>query len=144
MYSVDVSNINELQKITSHLALKLSAPQIVLLEGSLGVGKTQMICFMAESLGVNRKDIHSPTFSLVNVYRNVKGDEVYHLDLLRLKSQDELESIGFWDIFRKPCLVFVEWWGIVKEEDLPADWNKLFIVLQFRGVSQRILNYRFG
>lgn len=142
MYSVDISNINELQKISKHLALKLSPPQIVLLEGPLGVGKTQIICFLLESLGISRKDISSPTFSLVNIYKNLKGNEVYHLDLLRLKSQDELESIGFWDIFGKPSFIFVEWWNILKEENLPADWNKLFITMQFKSTNQRTLSYR--
>lgn len=143
MYSVDISDISELQKISKHLTLKLSPPQVVLFQGSLGVGKTQMICFMMESLGVRRKDISSPTFSLVNVYRNLRGDEIYHLDLLRLKNQDELESIGFWDIFRKPSLVFIEWWNILTEENLPAGWKKLFIILKFMNTNRRVLNYRF-
>lgn len=144
MRSVDISCINKLQAVSKHLALELSPPQIVLLEGPLGVGKTQMVCFLLESLGINRKDIRSPTFSLVNVYKNLKGNEIYHLDLFRLKNQDELESVGFWDIFRKSSLVFVEWWNILKEENLPADWKKLFITMQFKDANRRTLNYRFA
>lgn len=144
MHSVDISCINKLQTVSKHLALNLSPPQIVLLEGALGAGKTQMVCFLLEALGINRKDIRSPTFSLVNVYKNLKGNEIYHVDLFRLKNQDELESIGFWDIFRKPSLVFVEWWNILKEENLPADWKKLFITMQFKGANRRALSYRLA
>lgn len=144
MKSVDISNINELQKISKYLALKLTSPQIILFQGPLGVGKTQMICFMAEALGIDRKDISSPAFSLINVYRNLKEDKVYHLDLFRLKSLNDLESTGFWDIFQSPSIVFIEWGNILKEDSLPVRWKKLFIELSFTGTSSRNLNYRFA
>lgn len=145
MKTVDVTDIENLKELSGYLVQKLSSSQIVLLEGPLGAGKTQMICFMAECLGVNRENISSPAFSLMNVYSDSKGNDIYHLDLFRLKNSEELESIGFWDIFSNPCTVFIEWWGnLLKKEELPYEWKKLFISLQFERKDRRLLSYRFS
>ena len=115
----------------------------MLLDGPLGAGKTQLVCFMAESLGARREDIRSPAFSLINVYENPKGNDIYHVDLFRLKNLEELESTGFWDIFSNPCTVFIEWGSLLKKEELPPKWKKLFISFQFKDKEQRILSYQF-
>ena len=143
MKTVDVTDIKKLKELSVELVKQFSSSQVVLLQGPLGAGKTQMICLMVEELGVSRRDISSPAFSLINVYKNREGKEIYHLDLFRLENQDELESIGFWDIFSNPGIVFIEWGNRMKAEDLPADWSKLFISLEFAEKNQRILKYKF-
>ena len=143
MQTVDVTDIKKLKELSEDLVQKFSSSQIVLLQGPLGAGKTQMISFMAESLGVNRETISSPAFSLINVYKSSKGDEIYHLDLFRLKNLDELESTGFWDVFSNPCTVFIEWAEMLKTKELPLKWSKLFIFFEFTKGKRRILKYRF-
>ena len=143
MKTVDVTDIKKLKELSSRLVNTFSSSQIVLFQGPLGVGKTQMICFMAEGLGVSRKSISSPAFSLINTYKNSKGDDIYHLDLFRLNNQNELESIGFWDIFSNPSIVFIEWGNILRAEELPSRWSKLFIFLEFKEKNQRVLKYEF-
>jgi tRNA threonylcarbamoyladenosine biosynthesis protein TsaE len=58
--------------------------------------------------------VQSPTFSLVNQYVTANHQAVYHLDLFRLKSQDELIEAGILDIIDSGSLCFIEWSALVK------------------------------
>ena len=85
---------------------------VVLLHGDLGAGKTTLAKGIAAALGVEDV-VSSPSFSLVNEYDTRLGAAVtrlYHLDLYRLRSEDDLASIGF-DDFMAPVegITLVEW-----------------------------------
>jgi tRNA threonylcarbamoyl adenosine modification protein YjeE len=85
---------------------------VVLLHGDLGAGKTTLAKGIAAALGVENV-VSSPSFSLVNEYDTRPGAAVtrlYHLDLYRLRSEDDLASIGF-DDFMAPVegITLVEW-----------------------------------
>src|SRR4051794_1501512 len=71
-----------------------SPPLVVTITGELGAGKTTLAQAICRGYGVT-DDVTSPTFSLVHRYSGTKSP-VYHLDLYRLKSPDELTNIG-WD-----------------------------------------------
>jgi tRNA threonylcarbamoyladenosine biosynthesis protein TsaE len=85
---------------------------VVLLHGDLGAGKTTLAKGIAAALGVEDV-VSSPSFSLVNEYDTRLGAAVtrlYHLDLYRLRGEDDLASIGF-DDFMAPVegITLVEW-----------------------------------
>lgn len=82
-------------------------PQLVLLQGDLGAGKTTLTREFCRQLGCS-DEATSPTFSLINVYR---GSEklVYHIDLYRLKDIDEAFGIGIEDYIYSDNWCFVEW-----------------------------------
>ena len=141
MKTVDITDIKKLKQLAFQFANQMAPPYIVLLEGPLGAGKTQTIRFMTEALGVQEKDISSPAFSLINVYTNPKGWDIYHLDLFRLNTPEDLESTGFWDIFANPAIVFIEWADKLQKKELPFDWKKLFLKFQFKNTNQRLLSY---
>ena len=106
---------------------------LLLLEGPMGVGKTQFTKFLLEALGSN--DAVSPSFALHNSYETSRG-EVDHLDLYRLESADDLESIGFWDLFESDeRLILIEWPERLSEfgvrQDLPRAWKKLTLTFSF-------------
>ena len=86
----------------------LSAGAWVGLDGDLGAGKTCFTRGIAAGLGVPTGcPVTSPTFTLLNVY---EGDLfLYHLDLYRLSSEDDLEAIGYYDLFTDEGVVLVEW-----------------------------------
>lgn len=134
-----IKNLKELQEVSQSLAKTLKIPQVVLLKGPLAVGKTQMLKYMAEALGFSKKDIHSPTFSLINLYQKNNKTPIYHVDLYRLTSEKELESTAFWDIFYEDNLVFIEWPDLIAKK-LPPLWNKMFIEIQFHK-DHRILKW---
>jgi tRNA threonylcarbamoyladenosine biosynthesis protein TsaE len=91
------------------LAADLSPPLIVLLRGDLGTGKTTLVKGIAEGFGAARADdVTSPTFTLVHEYR---GPDVilYHVDLYRIETQRELETLGIDDLLSPNCILLIEW-----------------------------------
>jgi len=85
----------------------------VLLEGNLGAGKTTLVQHVMKRLGGDNL-VQSPTFSLVNQYVTANHQPVYHLDLYRLTSQDELIEAGILDIIDSGDLCFIEWSALAK------------------------------
>lgn len=77
------------------------------LKGTLGAGKTFFAKNFINALQENMSEILSPTFNLVYSYDTKKG-EVFHFDLYRLKSPEELENIGFFDAL-KNGISLIEW-----------------------------------
>jgi tRNA threonylcarbamoyladenosine biosynthesis protein TsaE len=92
------------------LASTLKAVRLVLLRGDLGAGKTTLVKGIAEGLETAKQDdVTSPTFTLVHEYR---GPEiaVYHIDLYRIETLRELETLGIDELLAEPGnLVLVEW-----------------------------------
>ncbi len=83
--------------------------RVVALRGELGMGKTTLVKGMAAALGADAGEVTSPTFTLVHEYAGRKT-RLVHLDLYRLESERELESVGLWEIAEAPdALVMVEW-----------------------------------
>jgi tRNA threonylcarbamoyladenosine biosynthesis protein TsaE len=81
---------------------------IITLEGTLGAGKTALTQAIGRSLGIDpRIYITSPTFSLVHEYQG--RIPLYHLDLYRLNTEDEIESLGFSDYVYGQGLSVIEW-----------------------------------
>src|ERR1700760_3270844 len=76
------------------LAAELSPPKLVLLHGDLGAGKTTLTKGIAEAFqAASQDDVTSPTFTLIHEYRGPEVS-VYHIDLYRIETQRELESLG--------------------------------------------------
>ena len=76
--------------------------------GGLGSGKTTLIKALCAELGVH-EGTSSPSFALVNEYRDGREEPVYHFDLYRLKDAAELDGIGFDEYLDSGHYCFVEW-----------------------------------
>ena len=81
---------------------------VLALEGQMGAGKTTLITAVCRHLGVT-DPISSPTFSIINEYRTVKGEVIYHMDLYRLNSESEAINAGVEDCLFSGNRCFVEW-----------------------------------
>lgn len=92
------------------LASKLKDLRMVILHGDLGVGKTTLVKGIAEGLNAATQDeVTSPTFTLIHEYR---GPDVtlYHVDLYRIETQRELDTLGLDELFADDGnLVLIEW-----------------------------------
>lgn len=82
-------------------------PLIVTIAGDLGAGKTTLVQAICRGYGVT-DDVTSPTFALVHQY-SAPRSPVFHLDLYRLKSVDELTNLGWDEIMAENALVLIEW-----------------------------------
>jgi tRNA threonylcarbamoyladenosine biosynthesis protein TsaE len=91
------------------LAAMLSPPKIVLLRGDLGAGKTTMVKGIAQGFrAASEDDVTSPTFTLVHEYRAPTAT-LYHIDLYRVDTQRELETLGLDDLMSDNSVLLIEW-----------------------------------
>src|SRR5271169_5245154 len=91
------------------LAALLTPPKVVLLQGELGAGKTTLIKGVAEGFhAAAEEDVTSPTFTLVHEYRGPTAC-LYHIDLYRIDTQRELETLALDDLLAPNCILLIEW-----------------------------------
>lgn len=106
---------------------------VVGLIGPLGAGKTVFVKGLAEGLGVDPRVVSSPTFVIAQQYRRPSGpDLLHHVDLYRLDSEDELESIGFYDMFAAGAVLAVEW-----ADRFPGVLGRDTLTIEFEGPGSR-------
>jgi tRNA threonylcarbamoyladenosine biosynthesis protein TsaE len=91
------------------LASILKPPKIVLLRGDLGAGKTTLVKGIAEGFhAASQEDVTSPTFTLVHEYRGLEAD-LYHIDLYRVDTPRQLETLGLDDLITERSVLLIEW-----------------------------------
>jgi tRNA threonylcarbamoyladenosine biosynthesis protein TsaE len=95
------------------LAGLLKPPQLILLQGELGTGKTTLVKGIAQALDAADPDeVTSPTFTLVHEYEGTRDGipvKLFHLDVYRLEGERQLETLGLDDLLTQDALVLVEW-----------------------------------
>ena len=96
---------NETEKIGEKLAQSLKGTEVIALFGGLGLGKTAFTRGLCRGLGVD-DGVSSPTFALVNEYSGKFN--IYHFDMYRVTTWDDLYSTGFFDYIDTGVLV-IEW-----------------------------------
>ena len=99
--------LSEINQTTKLITQEISNFSVVLLRGELGSGKTTIVSSILKELGVT-ENITSPTFSIVNQYK-ISGKKINHFDLYRVKSELELDVIGFDEYFDDFSISFIEW-----------------------------------
>jgi len=102
-------NSNETEKLGEKMGENLKGGEILALVGDLGGGKTTFVRGLAKGLGC--KEIpKSPSFVLMNIYNCPNRLKLVHLDLYRLESDGEIESVGVEDYLgKKDCVSVIEW-----------------------------------
>ena len=112
---------------------RLQPPMLVLLTGDLGTGKTTLTKGIVSGLGAaNEDDVTSPTFTLVHVYG--KPPKVYHVDLYRIESFHEFETLGMEDMFAIPSVIILEW---SERFPLQSPWLQFRVRLEHLGGDAR-------
>lgn len=110
------------ENIGAKLAEKLQGAEVIALFGGLGMGKTAFTRGLSKALGVN-DGVSSPTFALVNEYHGKFS--IYHFDMYRVTSWDDLYSTGFFDYLDNGILV-IEWSENI-EGALPENYIRITI-----------------
>jgi tRNA threonylcarbamoyladenosine biosynthesis protein TsaE len=91
------------------LAAMLAPPKLVLLRGELGAGKTTLVKGIAEAFQAASEDeVTSPTFTLVHEYRG-PAVNLFHIDLYRVDTARELETLGLDDLMAGNSVLLIEW-----------------------------------
>jgi tRNA threonylcarbamoyladenosine biosynthesis protein TsaE len=121
------------------IATHLKAPVLVLLSGDLGTGKTTLTKGIVSGLGAaQEKDVTSPTFALVHKYEG--AIRVYHVDLYRVASFHDFETLGLEDVFSELAVVIVEW---SEKFLLRTDWPVVHVHLEHAAGDRRRISFTF-
>lgn len=116
------------------LAQLLSPPKMVLLRGDLGAGKTTLVKGIAAGFeAASEEDVTSPTFTLIHEHRGPQAN-LYHIDLYRIDTQRELDTLALDDLRAEDSILLIEWGEkfprLMRERDLE-------ILLEREGESER-------
>ena len=105
MFKIKSYSPVETENIGTSLARKLYGTEIIALYGDLGAGKTCFVRGLCKGLGVE-DNVSSPTFAIINEYSGTFN--VYHFDMYRINSEEDLYSTGFFDYLNTGVIV-IEW-----------------------------------
>jgi tRNA threonylcarbamoyladenosine biosynthesis protein TsaE len=96
------------QEFAAALGQRLPGGTVIGLVGDLGAGKTQFVKGFARGLGIT-EPVLSPTFALLHIYLGARLP-LYHLDLYRLESQEQILAAGLEEYLQPDGITLVEWW----------------------------------
>ena len=117
--------LSEIDSVAAQI-LEGAKSNVLLFYGEMGMGKTTLIKAITQQLGIEETAV-SPSFSIVNEYRNSRDIVVYHFDCYRLKKEEEILDLGFEDYLYEGDWVFIEWPEKI-ESFLPPRHTKVSIV----------------
>jgi len=99
--------------------------KIIAFYGKMGAGKTTFIKALCQALGV-QETVNSPTFAIVNEYRDASDQPIFHFDFYRLRRPEEAYDIGFEEYIDSGALCLMEWPEII-ESLLPEETLRVSI-----------------
>ena len=133
------NSCEDTEQIAYEFSKHLHGGEIITLDGDLGAGKTAFVRGLAKGLGIDN-GVSSPTFTIVNEYRSGRIP-LFHFDVYRIGSSDEMYDIGWDDYISQDAVVVVEWATIIsdifvdrpitvnisKNIDLGEDYREIYI-----------------
>lgn len=128
-----ITNIDELEESARKVLQVAGERRVVAFSGEIGAGKTTLIQRICAALGVREK-VTSPTFALANVYVAAGEETVFHLDLYRLRSEQEALDMGIEEYIHGDTYCFIEWPELIQDL-LPID--TLYISIELIENSHR-------
>jgi len=109
MKTFSTHSAEETTELGRRIAADLKPGSIVLLRGDLGAGKTTMVKGIAEGFkAAKADDVTSPTFTLIHEYRG-PAVTLYHIDLYRIDTQRELDTLALDDLMTPKSILLIEW-----------------------------------
>lgn len=133
MVKIYLENEEQTREIGFKLGKLLTPKSIVCLIGDLGAGKTTMTQSLAQSLEVDDY-ITSPTFTIVNEYEGKMP--LYHFDVYRIGSSDEMYDIGFDEYINGDGVCIIEWANLI-EDILPDEY--LYIEMNYKEIGREMI-----
>ncbi|HEY5368634.1 MAG TPA: tRNA (adenosine(37)-N6)-threonylcarbamoyltransferase complex ATPase subunit type 1 TsaE [Hanamia sp.] len=103
-----IFDLHEIEKTAKYFLSLNKMNKLFAFSGDLGAGKTTFINALCREMGVSEA-VTSPTYSIIQEYASQRGDIVYHIDLYRIKSDQEAMDAGIEDCLNSNEICLVEW-----------------------------------
>ena len=133
MYSLD-----QIALAVELIYQKMNGQKIICFNGEMGSGKTTLIKEVCRRLGVN-EPMNSPTFAIINEYRDLEDLRIYHFDFYRIRNMRDANEIGVEEYFYSGHLCLIEW-----AENITTILPEQYLEINIKLVAnnQRELNYK--
>lgn len=132
-----IFSLDQIQQAAERFLADTAGRKVFAFHGEMGAGKTTFIHALCETLGV-KDAITSPTFSIINQYESGAGTTIYHMDLYRIRDEQEAINAGMEDCLYSGNTCLVEWPdrapGIFPEDTL-------HVCIEALDTNTRKLNY---
>jgi len=110
--TIEVSGLEDLNRVATEIVSFANQYKVWTLEGEMGAGKTTITKALGEVFGIV-DTVNSPTFSIVNEYRDEQHQVYYHFDFYRIKNEAEAQDIGVDEYFYSGDYCFIEWPSLI-------------------------------
>lgn len=131
-----ISSVDDLSQVAKDIVELTKKVKIVAFFGPMGAGKTTLIKKICHLFGV-KDEVNSPTFALVNEYKDADSKPIYHFDFYRIKKLEEVFDIGYEDYFYSGHICLLEWPQMI-ENLMPDEFVKVEIALGERETERLI------
>ena len=125
-HEITIENLEGISTAAQEFLKQIGSRKLIAFYAPMGAGKTTFTTAICKALGVNSDAISSPTFSIVNEYRSLSGESIFHFDFYRITRIPEALDIGFYDYIDSGCLCLMEWPENI-EEIIPEETLKVQI-----------------
>lgn len=105
---IEIETLETLENASAEIIKYFGNEKIIIFNGLMGAGKTTLIKAICKTMGVE-ENVNSPTFSIVNEYRTINGEVIYHFDCYRINTVDEAREIGIEEYLYSKNYCFIEW-----------------------------------
>lgn len=122
---IEISDLKDIKRAAGTFLKEMGHNKVFAFYGSMGAGKTTFIKALCEEMGVT-ETVSSPTFAIINEYRDKKGTPIFHFDFYRINKLEEAFDFGYEDYFYSGNLCFIEWPELV-ETILPENTVRIAI-----------------
>jgi tRNA threonylcarbamoyladenosine biosynthesis protein TsaE len=139
MKTFTTHSAEETTELGRKLAAEIKPGSVVLLRGELGAGKTTLVKGIAEGFhAAEAEAVTSPTFTLVHEYRGPEMT-VFHIDLYRIDTQRELDTLALDDLMDTNSILLIEWG---EKFERFAKGRDVEILMEHRGGDERHVSFR--
>jgi tRNA threonylcarbamoyladenosine biosynthesis protein TsaE len=111
---ININNLNELESFAEILAKLLQKSDYILFHGEIGAGKTTLIKLIAKTLGIDERNVSSPSFVIINEYIKDKI-KIFHIDIYKLGDETSISDIGLDDYYLEDGIILIEWAEYLKD-----------------------------
>ena len=133
---ITADSLDDLPAIAAKI-IEAYPQKVIAFYGDMGTGKTTFIKVLCVQLGVDKSEVCSPTYSIVNEYRAPTDQCVYHFDFYRIKSEQGAYDMGYEEYLYSDVYCFIEWPEMIKnllpeyllEIHIETDSNKRIFTL---------------
>jgi tRNA threonylcarbamoyladenosine biosynthesis protein TsaE len=129
---LEIKDLKDIRSAAREFLHEMGDDKVFAFYGSMGAGKTTFIKALCEEMCVT-ETVTSPTFAIINEYRDKGGRTIYHFDFYRIHKLEEVFDFGYEDYFYSGNLCFIEWPELV-ESVLPENTLKITILQVENGI----------